>query len=478
MAGTAEAVQPSTATAPPASMKKPSDFASLYNLSPLTASGATGQHQTIGIVTLAADRPSVVSDFWSAVGLTGSRASVNRISTVNVDGGPGAPSSGAGSDETSLDMQQSGALAPDAKVRVYQAPNTDAGFVDGFFQAASDNVADSVSASWGSSESILRVLEDIGEQDVNYTASFDEAFLELAAQGQSTFLSSGDSGAYPASRDLGSTDRTSGNPDDSPYVTSSGGTTAAGTFTIGAGTTASPFTTITIPKERTWGWDYLWKARSAALGIPEINYALPNRVVGGGGGYSGFEAMPSYQRGVRGTTSFSGVEYLQPTDYSSDYFGDPTSGLSFSFQLPWDWNFNANPSVTTGHGTGRATPDLSANADPETGYGVLYTFNDDAGDTTESWEQFGGTSFVAPQLNGTAAVIDSYVGHRVGLWNPAIYKFADQRTSPFSPLDDQGQSNDNLYYSGTPGNTYNVGSGLGTPDLAKLAADFAATTRH
>ena len=34
------------------------------------------------------------------------------------------------------------------------------------------------------------------------------------------------------------------------------------------------------------------------------------------------------------------------------------------------------------------------------------------------------TSFVAPQLNASAAVIDSALGHRTGLWNPAIYAIA------------------------------------------------------
>ena len=53
-----------------------------------------------------------------------------------------------------------------------------------------------------------------------------------------------------------------------------------------------------------------------------------------------------------------------------------------------------------------------------------------------------------------------------------MYKFATSGNSPFTPLDVSGTSNDNLYYTGTPGNVYNVGSGLGTPDLAKLAGDF------
>ena len=87
---------------------------------------------------------------------------------------------------------------------------------------------------------------------------------------------------------------------------------------------------------------------------------------------------------------------------------------------------------------------------------------------------WGGTSFVAPQLNGSTAVIDSYLGHRVGLWNPSIYAFATSRNSPLTPLNAVGTSSDNLYYTGNPGSVYNVGSGLGFPNLSKLAADFAS----
>ncbi len=344
----------------------PADFAQRYNLGPVTRAGGTGHGRTIGIVTLAADRPDVVSQFWGDIGLTGSRSSVNRITTVNVDGGPGAPNENAGSDETALDMEQSGALAPDAAMRVYQSPNTDAGFADAFYQAASDNTADSVSASWGESESLIRAFISVDLEDPNYVATFDQAFLEFAAQGQSFFLSSGDSGAYPASRDLGSTDRTAGSPDGSPWATSSGGTTLPGPFVVHGHT-------FNFPTERTWAWDYLWPVRSVDLGIPEIQYAEAE-VVGSGGGYSGYEPMPSYQRGVRGTSNFSAVEYLHPTAYST---ADPyVDGLTFGVSLPWDWSFNANPSTTRGTGYGRATPDLSTDGDPETGYLVLYTFGD------------------------------------------------------------------------------------------------------
>jgi len=85
---------------------------------------------------------------------------------------------------------------------------------------------------------------------------------------------------------------------------------------------------------------------------------------------------------------------------------------------------------------------------------------------------WGGTSFGALQLNGAAALIDQAVGHRTGLWNPAIYGFALSASSPFTPLSAQGTTNDNLYYTGTPGQVFNPGSGLGYADLAKLAGDF------
>lgn len=51
---------------------------------------------------------------------------------------------------------------------------------------------------------------------------------------------------------------------------------------------------------------------------------------------------------------------------------------------------------------------------------------------------------------------------------------ADVRPSMIVPGDiyGSGTSNDNLYYTGTPGQVFNPGSGLGYPDLTKLAEDF------
>ena len=83
----------------------------------------------------------------------------------NVDGGPGAPSAASGTVETDLDLEQSGALAPGANVIDYQAPNTDFGFADGFFTAASQDTASTVSTSWGESETAFLTASILSGQE-------------------------------------------------------------------------------------------------------------------------------------------------------------------------------------------------------------------------------------------------------------------------------------------------------------------------
>ncbi len=138
---------------------------------------------------------------------------------------------------------------------------------------------------------------------------------------------------------------------------------------------------------------------------------------------------------------------------------------------PTAWSVNAAPKVSHGSGSGRAVPDLSANADPFSGY-LLYEPSFVPTGQAALQGGWGGTSFVAPQLNGSAAVIDSYLGHRVGLWNPSIYAAAASAHSPFTPLQQSGAGNDNLFYTGTAGSLFNPATGLGTPNLSQLAADF------
>jgi kumamolisin len=435
----------------------PSDFAKMYNLDPLYRS-ADGSGQTVGIVTLAAVDPGpsgytyAPDYFWANI------AHVTRTGNLtvdNVDGGPGAASAASGSVETDIDIEQSGALAPGANVIDYQAPNTDFGFADAFFTAASQNLASGVSASWGSSETIIQASILSGEESAGYVQAFDEAFLEMAAQGQSAFTSSADYGAYTAFADIGTTNLAADNPADSPFVTACGGTTLPGTtYLSGSAGTATATTTAT----RIWGWDYLWPAIAQADGVTEASVA-ESTPVGSGGGFSVLEPTPSYQQGVSGTNDFHAVEYLTPTDYTQ-----VAPGLT----EPEEWTFNPTPSVTSGSGSGRAIPDLATDADPQTGYLV---YGASAGGVAE----YGGTSFVDPQMNGSNAVIDSYLGHRVGFWNPVIYSAAG--TNAFSQLNAADTSNDNIYYTGNPGQEYNEGIGLGQPNLFEVAGLFGQNSQ-
>ena len=435
----------------------PADFAKNYDLNPLYNSGMTGQGQTIGIVTLAGFDPNTAYYFWNTVlGMTPKQQ--NRITVYNIDNGPGAPSEAAGSAESDLDVEQSGALAPGARVAVYQAPNTDSGYADAFFAAASQNLADSVSSSWGESETLVQASMVTGGETPAYAQAFDEAFLELAAQGQSTFVAAGNAGAYDASGDIGTTNLSVQGPGDSPFVTSVGGTTLSGTISAKVGDATVK---ETIGAQRAWGWDWLWPDYAKFGYSTEASFAAAV-AAGGGGGYSGFEPVPLYQemlaqQGAANAGSYSAVQYLTPTDYGT------VDGL----YLPTQSTFAATPTVVQGEGTGRGLPDLAVDADPFTGYLV---YDPLASPTLQGG--WGGTSFGAPQLNGAAALIDQAVGHRTGLWNPAIYGFAISASSPFTPLSAQGTNNDNLYYTGTPGQVFNPGSGLGYPDLAKLAGDF------
>jgi len=429
----------------------PSYFAKAYHLAPLYAR-ADGTGQTVGIVTLAALDPGAPEYFWSNI------ADVNRTGSLtidNVDGGPGAPSADSGSGETDLDVEQSGALAPGANVIVYQAPNTDYGFVDAFFTAASQNVASGVSASWGLSETAIQAEILSGEESAGYVQSFDEAFLEMAAQGQSAFTSSADAGAYTASEDILTTNLSVDQPADSPFVTACGGITLPGTtYLSGPDGTATATTTA----QRIWGWDYLWQPVAQVTGDSLADVA-ESLVVGSGGGYSGIEPEPSYQQGVSGTQNFNAVEYLTPTDYT-----EVAPGLV----EPTEWNFNPTPSVTSGFGNGgRAVPDLATNADPQTGY-LVY------GASVGGLNEYGGTSFVDPQMNASSAVIDSYLGHRIGFWNPVIYGAAASGDDPFTQINTAGTGSDNIYYTGNPGQAYNPGIGLGLPNLAELASIFGA----
>ncbi len=461
--------------------RTPASFAKQYGLTSLYQKGAKGQGETIGIITYASMSPGDATTFWAKDLKITTKA--NRIKLDNIDGGSGKVSAAAGSGESTLDVEQSGALAPQASIVVYQAPNSDFGSADAYFTAASQNTAATISTSWGESEILNQAIGANGTEAATYGGIFDEAGLELAAQGQSSFDASGDSGAYDDTGDpTAYTDLSVDNPANSPWMTAAGGTTEAGQIPIAD--SIGNISYISIPAQRAWGYDYLWPYYNTLSYITgdttEAQFASDPAWTGGsGGGYSLSEPRPAYQSKIANIGDYTAVPYLTPTTYvtfgtTTTCTGPTAAGIPC---VPTAWTTWADggtgvvapPAVTTGTASGRAVPDLSADADPDTGYELYYS-----GQSPKLEAGWGGTSFVAPQLNGSAAVIDSYLHHRTGFWNPAMYRFAAQSYTPFSPMDANGPANenDNLFYAGTAGHIYNPGTGLGTPNLGKLALDF------
>jgi kumamolisin len=424
----------------------PKDLIQHYQANDLYEKGATGQGQTIGIVTLADFNKQDAYDFWKAAGIN---VKANRINKMNVDGG----SDFTGYEETALDVEQSGALAPDANINVYVAPNSDTGFVDGFAKAINDNVAQQISVSWGQSETLINNAVQQKVEASQYAEAFNQLFMQAAAQGISTFAAAGDAGAYDTSRGTNYYDLSVDNPADSPYITAAGGTTLPQHWTSRAGAT------VNVDNERAWGWDYLYPLFEKYGFTPDSNPGYFFQ--GGGGGFSSVFATPNYQKNVPGVNTFNGVKLF---DISSDLTSaSPSSSPTL---------VNGTYEGQDGNGA-RNMPDLAMNADPETGYAIYVSAAGQPG-SNPRWYEIGGTSIVAPQLSGFTALINSAGNTKVGFWNPQIYRFAQETDSPFHPLTDQGTNNDNLFYtgSGQPGTVYNQATGLGTPDISALANHF------
>ena len=428
------------------------DFAQHYNVTPLYKQGIDGKGRTLGIATLASFTPSDAYAYWSAIGL---HVNPNRISVVNVDGGPGAPSDASGSIETTLDVEQSGGLAPGAKIIVYQAPNTTQGFIDLFATAIDANAADSISVSWGNWEWFntlenAPVIDPVSGATVSSLQALHELFVQAALQGQSMFSAAGDSGAYdvngggqtpPAFSLALSVD----SPASDPAITAAGGTTLPTNqvLTLANGGPSFP---IVVKHEQVWSWDYLEPLCTYLQQSPIDCGIFP---VGGGGGVSVEFRTPWYQG-----PGLPGVERSQPGQSFIEYL--PAPAVDY-YDLP-------------AHFAGRNVPDVSANADPFTGYQVYYT-SDKTGFGIATG--YGGTSFVAPELNGVAILIDEYVNGRVGLLNGPLYNLA--RGTGYMgrhPILTAIRYGNNDFYYGSKG--YNPGAGLGVIDVTQLAEALGA----
>jgi kumamolisin len=109
--------------------------------------------------------------------------------------------------------------------------------------------------------------------------------------------------------------------------------------------------------------------------------------------------------------------------------------------------------------TGRGVPDVSGDADPDTGYKIL---------VDGQQEVVGGTSAVAPLWAGLVALLNQQLNTRIGFLNSKIYALAE----PSNGFNDITLGNNGAYSAG-PG--WDPCTGLGSPIGTTLATLLVST---
>jgi len=337
----------------------------------------------------------------------------SSVSYVKVDGGPTAAPVAANNIgvESALDIEDLIGLAPGASIIDYEGPDASS--------ASNQNVLD-VYQEMVTADKAKVLSTSWGEcesdLDSGTLAAESNIFAEAAAQGQSVVAASGDTGSTGCYRDGNPATEAAlavGDPASQPYVTGVGGTWMNGT-----GATL---------KQATW------------------NYGIP-WAQGGGSGSGGVSNV------------WSSTDATAPFSYQNGFTG---AGYS-----------NACGATS---GQCRQVPDVSALADPSSGYLIALDNNE--------WYFMGGTSGAAPTWAAMLAQADASTGcvanGSIGQLNPLLYSAST--TARSSSFYDVTTGTNDWTPSGYTGGDYkatagyNMATGLGTPKYAGLLSHLCGT---
>ena len=209
------------------------DFRAAY----VPGTSLTGAGQKIGLFELDDFYTSDVTTYESDAQLPNV-----PLSRLTVDGyTSGSP--GGDNVEVALDIEMAVAMAPGlAGVIVYEGPNDNNIIAPNEVLncMATNDAANQLSCSWG----------------FNIDSNTVQIFQQFAAQGQSFFLASGDSGAFTAAAPA---------PSDDPYVTVVGGTTLSTTGPGGA-----------WASEQVWNWYSTGMGSNVSTGGISTTYTIPS----------------------------------------------------------------------------------------------------------------------------------------------------------------------------------------------------------
>jgi len=262
----------------------PADFATIYNLNPLFIAGTNGSGTSIAIAARSNIKLPDVEAFRSMAGLP---ANDPMVTLDGVDPGLVAHDQ----DESTLDAEWAGAVAPAAQINLVVAAST--ATTDGIDLSSAWIVnhaaAPIVSVSYGSCE------RDMGTAELAFYSSLWE---QAASQGMSVFVASGDAGAAGCS----------------------GPASSSGSHAAVNGLCSSPYSTCVGGTEFNEGSNpaqYWSSSNSSGYGsalsyIPEEvwNESALNGGTGlwaSGGGASTVYAQPTWQSNIDGAAAANGM---------------------------------------------------------------------------------------------------------------------------------------------------------------------------
>ena len=365
---------------------------------------------------------------------------------INVDGGPLNPVCPAGDTcvggyggdiEVNADIEMQLAIAPAARhILVYNAPNDYTGQteLDEYTRIAKDDTADVISSSWAECEN------DAGAA---YAQAENVIFEQMAAQGQSMFGAEGDTGAFSCIRSDGTTIVNVLDPPAQPWVTSVGGTSFES-----FNPDANPNPNYPRGVETVWNVDDLCNSGAPSAANDNLGgFFWCANTGAGGGGNSPFWGRPAYQFGPGITNPYT-------------TYGNGTTQCSLAAV--------GKPC--------REVPDVSANADPYTGYAEYCTGTDptsacgsfSGGETPPGWFGIGGTSLSSPLWSAVIADHDGFSHRRIGNANPLLYLLYNVNyRGYFNDITGTRQTtNNNGLFPTTRG--YDLATGIGTPKMGAL----------
>ena len=150
----------------------------------------------------------------------------SRLSMTPVDGGEVQPGPGSQNDESTLDIEDVSALAPEADIDVYEAPNTTSGGIDEYAQIMDTDIDQIVTSSWViGCEQLAQLAAPASRRPRTSCSSRRPRRARRSSQRQGTPVTTSATRARAVPPPSGQNLLSVSDPASQPYVLSVGGTT-------------------------------------------------------------------------------------------------------------------------------------------------------------------------------------------------------------------------------------------------------------